>query len=169
MRRIILIGLGCTLLISSTSLAGDFKAGSEPDGFRGISWGVEITKLSGFKLIRREEQFGGLDIYTRQGEKLTAWGVPVAAIEYIFRQGKFFRGNILTAGIGEYQNLRRAVFSEFGVGELSPGIDPGVTQFTWQGKITSMELQIETVTASGSLLISSRQIEDRMLDDEALQ
>jgi hypothetical protein len=169
MRRLILTGLGCILLISSTSLAGDFKVGSEPDGFRGISWGAEITKLSGFKLIRREEQFGGLDIYSRKGDKLDAWGVPVGAIEYFFRKGKFFRGNVLTAGIGDYRNLRKAVFTEFGVGELSPQVAPGVTQFIWEGKITLMILQIEASSASGSLLISSREMEDRMLEEgEAL-
>jgi len=170
MRRIILTGLvGCILLIGSTSLAGDFKAGSEPDGFRGVSWGTEIAKLSGFKLIRREEQFGGLDIYSREGDKMEAWSAPVSVIEYFFRKGKFFRGNILTAGIGEYRNLRKAVFAEFGVGELGPQVGPGVTQFIWDGKITSMVLQLETSSVSGSLLVSSREMEDRMMEDEALQ
>ena len=161
MRRIILTGLvGCILLISSTSFAGDFKPGSEPDGFRGIAWGTGITTLSGFKLIRREEQVGGIDIYSREGDKLEAWSVPVGVIEYFFRKGKLFRGNILTAGIGEYRNLREVVFAEFGVGELSPQVGPGVTEFIWQGKITSMVLQLEAATASGSLLISSREMEE---------
>jgi hypothetical protein len=166
MRRIILIGLGFILVIGSSVFAGDYKPGSEPDGFRGVAWGTEIAKLSGFKLIRREEQFGGLDIYSRQGDKMDAWSAPVGVIEYFFRQGKFFRGNILTAGIGEYRNLRKAVFTEFGVGELSSQVGPGISQFTWTGKITSMILQIEASSASGSLLISSREMEDRMLEEE---
>jgi hypothetical protein len=165
-RRIILVGLGVIVLISPAAYAGDFKPGSEPTGFRGISWGTEIGTLSGFKLIRQEDRFGGLDVYSREGDKLEAWSAPVGVIEYFFRKGKFFRGNILTAGIGEYRKLRQAVFAEFGVGELNPQFGSGVNQFTWTGKISSMILQIETEIASGSLLVSSREMEDRMMEEE---
>ena len=168
MRRIIVTCLGCILLISPFAFSGDFKPGSEPDGFRGIVWSTEIASLSGFKMIRREDRFGGLDIYSREGDKLEAWGVSVGAIEYFFRKGKFFRGNILTTGIESYRNLRNAVFNQFGVGDLNPQNAPGVTQFSWRGKITSMNLQIEAATASGSFMISSREIEDRIMAAEAL-
>jgi len=166
MKSIILVVLGVIVVISPAAYTGDFKPGSEPDGFRGISWGAEIGTLPGFKLIRREERFGGLDVYSREGDKMEAWGVAVGVIEYFFRKGKFFRGNILTAGIDQYRNLRHAIFTEFGVGELNPQPGTGVNIFSWTGKITSMILQVEKATASGSLLVSSREMEDRMLAEE---
>ena len=166
MKRIILVVLGVVVLFIPAAYTGDFKPGSDPTGFRGISWGAEIGTLSGFKLIRHEARFGGLNVYSREGDKLEAWSAPVGVIEYFFLKGKFFRGNILTAGIGEYRKLRQAVFAEFGVGELNPQIGSGVNQFTWSGKISSMILQIETATTSGSLLVSSREMEDRMMAEE---
>ena len=165
MNRVVISIFGIFLLLSSSVLAGDFEPGSEPEGFRGIEWGTEIGSLSGLTLLRREPRFGGLDVYSREGEKLSAWGAPVGAIEYFFRKEKFFRGSVLTTGVEDYQNFRKAVFEKYGVGDLQPQAAPGVTQFSWQGTITSVILQFEAATESGSLLITSRKIEDRIMEE----
>ncbi|MEA1926561.1 MAG: hypothetical protein U9N73_00015 [Candidatus Auribacterota bacterium] len=163
MRKLLLIGLGCVLLFSSAVSAGEFKSGLEPTGFRGITWGTKIADLAGFKLKRMEDRFGGLDVYSREGEKAEVWGVPVAAILYFSWKGKFFRVSILVAGLKSYQNFRDVVFKRFGVGELQPAPAPGVTEFQWKGKITTMILRYEAAAESGSLIISSRKLEDRLL------
>ena len=167
MRKILLIGLGCILLISS-ALAGNFESGTEEAGFQGIPWGTEIAKLPGFKLKRREDRFGGLDVYSREGEKMEVWGSPVGAILYFSWKGKFFRASILVAGLKKYQNFRDVVFKRFGVGELQPAPAPGVSEFKWDGKVTTMILKFEAGTGGGSLIISSRKLEDRLLA-EALE
>jgi len=164
MRRILLTGFGIYLLLNFSALTGDFEPGTEPSGFKEIDWGTEIATLSGMTLLRREPRFGGLDVYSREGEKLLAWGAPVAAIEYFFRKGKFFRGSVLTTSVEDYQDLRKAVFEKYGVGELQSQPAPGVTQFSWRGRITSMILQFEAPSGSGSLLITSRKIEDRIME-----
>ena len=122
MNRVVISIFGIFLLLSSSVLAGDFEPGSEPEGFRGIVWGTEIGDLSGFTLIRREPRFGGMDVYSREGEKLSAWGAPVGAIEYFFRKGKFYRGSVLTASTERYQALQKGSLREVrGGGSPAPG------------------------------------------------
>ncbi|MFH1039016.1 MAG: hypothetical protein V1789_10165 [PVC group bacterium] len=165
MKKIVLTGIAGLMLVGGFSSAGDFKPGSEPDGFRGISWGTEIGELTGLNLLRREPDHGGVDVYARTGETMVVGSAPAAAVEYFFWRGLFYRGAVLTAGAEDYQQLQQAVFAEYGVGEIDPAPVPGATSFSWEGDITSMRLQYQEASRSGSLVLASQKIWLRMQQD----
>ena len=165
MYKILLTGLACFLLLGSDSPAGDFRAGSEPDGFRGISWGTKISDLNGLSLLRREPGYGEVDVYSRAGESVVMGTVAAAAVEYFFWRGIFYRGSVLTATAEDYSKLREAVFARYGVGELDPSPLPGTTSFSWEGDVTAMRLQYQEAARSGSLVLTSQKIWLRMQQD----
>ncbi len=118
MKKLWLIGLGVGLLTTglwgNISFAGNFKSGSEPDGFRGIKWGTDISTIQGMKDTGKgysahpDEKY-----YTREGDKLETGGAKLKKIQYSFYKGKFFE---VTIWIEEknLQQFRNIIKERFG-------------------------------------------------------
>ena len=104
------------MLFSSICFAaeGEFKSGSEPDGFGGIKWGTDIKTLRSMKYVKTEPDYGGVDRYTRKGDDLHIGGAKLEKIEYRFWRGKFFGVSVWTKGPANWYGLKDVCFKKFG-------------------------------------------------------
>ncbi len=112
--------------------SGMFRAGSEPDGFRGIRWGTDIRDVSGMQLYPGERA-DRYDIYTRENGIEELAGIEVMDIYYGFWDNKFWEAVIVVQGRARFNALRDYVFRLYGEGA-------GVEPYFWNGDMTLMEL-----------------------------
>src|SRR5665647_3361267 len=75
---------------SYSFLLNDFKLGSEPDGFRGIKWGQDISTLKDMIFIKDTYQIDdSMKEYKRNGDLLRIGTAQIDNMEYHFWNGKF--------------------------------------------------------------------------------
>jgi hypothetical protein len=145
MRKVGIVVIFISLFLMS-SLAfckglGGFRSGSEPNGFRDIKWGTDISTLKNIlKYIRSEEK--DVRIYVRNKDELKIGKAQVKKIEYKFWTGFgkygaepeiFYAVYIETEGKENWKNFKEAAFDLFGKGE-----DLGNESYGWRGEKTSI-------------------------------
>ena len=64
--------ISCAFLVGGSVCAQiiGFKPDSEPDGFRGIKWGQDISTVNGLVYVATDPSHGGEDYYIREGDEL---------------------------------------------------------------------------------------------------
>jgi hypothetical protein len=91
---------------------------NEPDGFRGVAWGTEYSRLTGFSpdgvYAQRLEEFarkGGprfltfpMVSYSNRDDKLEFSDIPVTGISYAF-----FNGKLISATINFFDNTNSPI------------------------------------------------------------
>ncbi|MDH4099536.1 MAG: hypothetical protein OEV28_03045 [Nitrospirota bacterium] len=105
--RVFLVAIGLVLLAAAGSAAFD----NEPDGFRGVKWGAELSSLSGFRKVLGA---GDTVFYAREGEKESIGDASVASIRYLFYKGQLRQAWIMAEGAGNFAALQSALFKAFG-------------------------------------------------------
>ena len=189
MKKVTLSTLVLTiLLMSGFAFAQTFNPGREPDGFRGIRWGTDISTLSGMEHYRTSE-IGGtlpvdlwdldrgaliekidLEIYLKTGDELRIGGAELEKIEYGFWRGKFCEITVTTRGPENWVSLREAVFEEFGKGTLSRFNPPlgGIEEFDWYfwvGKTAEMELIYRSSSRIGKFWMGSALLREQLFEE----
>ena len=152
-----LASLFCILLIYGFALAqkepdlNNFKPGSEPDGFRDIKWGTDISTLKDM-ILKEEDPNGLLKIYRRKGDILEIGAAKLKSIGYCFWQGKLIEVLIQTEDFSG-ENLKNACFEKFGQGAK---MSRHPEDYRWDGKMALIVLSISA--NKGVLLIQSQEI-----------
>ena len=103
------------LLLSSLGIAsspGEFKPGSEPDGFRDIKWGTDISNFSEMQLLK--DWGAGRKSYKRLEDNLEFGTVALIRVTYSFWQGKFYKVQVETVGSSNYLALEKFINKKFG-------------------------------------------------------
>jgi len=77
--------------------AAEFKLGSEPDGFRGIKWGTEISTLKDMVFVMAIDK--DVKRYERKRDELKMGKAKLDYIQYEFRKGKFYLVEMAFQGI----------------------------------------------------------------------
>lgn len=102
---------------------GGTWAAEDPDGFRGINWGTDISVIKGMrKDITYENGSVG---YHRRGEHLAIGTAELKHVEYLFYRDRFFKTKVdapfeFTRAYdksypgGNFLAMRRACFTQFG-------------------------------------------------------
>jgi hypothetical protein len=150
------------------------KSPSDPDGFRGIKWGTEITTLKDMEKVKEDKSSDGdLVWYTRKGDTLAIGKAKLENISYSFWVGNFESVWIDFEGDENFETLKKELFERFGKvlesGELmkkmdrEAGRDPGTIRHTeelyaWWGKDTEMTLSYSRDRHKGTLTINSKKI-----------
>lgn len=162
MKRILFFVL-VFLAIGNSAFAypGNFKPGSEPDGFRGIKWGTELSTLSGMEYLRTDPSYGGIPFYTKEKDDLTIGGAKLETVEYGFWQGKLYIVIINTKGSVNWSGLEDATFEKFGEGFQS---NKYIENFFWSGKITTITLKYNEISKTGYLWMGSAEITKQVRD-----
>ncbi len=147
-----LIILFMALPIAALGGSDAFKPGSEPDGFRGIKWGTDISTLKGMEFIKGN----GLEkYYQKREDKLTIGASHLSEITYGFRDGKFETVIIHTKGYINYGYLKDDCFEKFGKGWSKEADEKLDTQsFAWFGDTTWVKLKYEKDKDEGVLMFS---------------
>jgi len=156
MKKIWLMGLTILVIGLCGNLnSAEFKPGSEPDGFRGIKWGTDISTLSDMKYERTDPSYGGIKVYTRKNDVLHLGGAKLEIIKYGFWKGKFCDVFLITKGSVNWYGLKGAVFEKFGRGYQS---NEYIEYYIWGGDITGMSLKYNEISKEGKLFMSSKEI-----------
>jgi hypothetical protein len=172
------------ILVAGFALAQHFKPGSEPDGFRGMTWGTDLSALAGMKFLNSRDIGGTLpenawdyergalkkqikvDMYERPGDELRLYGAKVEAIRYGFWKGKFCELTVIARGQDNWKTLKDGIFGQFGEGITAalPPVKLGDEQpdwHNWIGEIAEMELIHIPVSQVSKFWIGSTSLRDQ--------
>ena len=102
-------------LIGCSASTRSSKSPSEPDGFRGIKWGTEITTLKDMEKVK-EDKSSDSDLvwYTRKGDTLAIGKAKLENISYSFWVGNFESVWIDFEGDENFETLKKELFERFG-------------------------------------------------------
>ncbi len=153
----ILIVFLCILFMGSIApgqLVGqeeaEFKAGSEPDGFRGIKWGADISTLKDMVFVMTIDQ--NAKRYERKGDELRIGKAKLDYIQYEFRNGKFYLVEMWFEGIENFNYIKETIFEKYGRGRI---MSEKTESYLWEGEKTEM-IMIFDVDIGGGITISSK-------------
>lgn len=152
------------------------KSPSEPDGFRSIKWGTEITTLKDMEKAEQDKSFkSDLVWYTRKGDTLAIGKAKLENISYSFWMGNFESVWIDFEGDENFETLKKELFERFGsvleskelmkktdkrVGEEPSTIGHAEQFYAWWGKKTEMTLSYSKGRHKGILYINSKMISE---------
>ena len=157
-KKIWLIGLAILTIgvWSNISFAGgEFKPGSEPDGFRGNKWGMDISILKDMKYFGTNPSCGEIKEYTKKNDNLRFVGAKLKRIEYGFWGGKFYSVGGNTNGSVNWSRLKDAIFEKFGRGSQP---NECIEYYNWFGSITKILLGYDKVSEEGFFYMFSTEI-----------
>ena len=114
---------------------GNFKPGSEPDGFRGLRWGTPISLLDQMVQVWEE---GDLKYYEREGDVLEIGGAKLHKIIYVFWNDRFLEARALILKnydpsldeLCNFNMIKEICFNKFGE-KKKPMF--GREQYSWLG------------------------------------
>jgi len=152
------------------------KSPSEPDGFRSIKWGAEITTLKDMEKADQDKSSkSDLVWYTRKGDTLAIGKAKLENISYSFWMGNFESVWIDFEGDENFETLKKELFERFGkvleseelmkkmdkrVGEEPSTIGHAEQFYAWWGKKTEMTLSYSKGRHKGILYINSKMISE---------
>ncbi|MGO8761721.1 MAG: hypothetical protein ACLP2P_06155 [Desulfobaccales bacterium] len=133
-----------------------FKPGTEPDGFRGITWQKDSASLDPLHTMEVISVVGPFIYYKKNKEDLHLVTVPLDDIIYEFWNGKFSGVIIRVKGSDQFQVLKDYVFARFGPGQRSKVLEQlNVQDFYYNGIKTRMYLKYSEIDRTGELSLYS--------------
>jgi hypothetical protein len=147
---------------ASSQSFDSFKPLSEPDGFRGIKWGTDISSLNDIVLERTQPN--NIKVYKRMGDELRIGKARLEQIQYRFWMNKFYQVLILLRGAENWNYFKEAIFETFGkptslaeMGKMLGAKETGETgeTYCWNGRNTTMGINYGKNDQLGSLLMES--------------
>jgi len=169
---VIIIGILLCLFIGVAAQAGDiatqegkFKPGSEPNGFRGIEWGTDISTLKGMKHLytRRSPP---IVVYERSSDELKLGSAILGGISYGFWHNKFGRVHAFTRYKTNFIKLINVAVEKFGEGYQET--DGVVYYLRWYGPKTRITLKYHNYTGDCQISLFSRKV-DKEIENWEIQ
>ena len=179
MEKVKILAIVFTLfLIGCFASARPSKPRSDPDGFRGIKWGTEISTLKGMEKAEQDKSSNSVLVwYTRRGDPLAIGKARLENIFYSFWMGNFKSVWIDFRGDENFEALKKELFEQFGKVheseelmrrmDRSEGREPSTIRhaeefYAWWGKKSEMTLSYSRDRHKGTLSIdSTRMSEER--------
>ena len=167
-RKAVMLGVmiaGAVILWSTVTLPAQdkmfsydysFKPGTEPDGFRGITWQTDSATLDPLHTMEVISIVGPFIYYKKNKEDLHLVTVKLDDIIYEFWNGKFSGVIIRVRGDNQFQILKDYVFARFGPGQRSKVLEQlNVQDFYYNGIKTRMYLKYSDIDRTGELSLYS--------------
>ena len=138
--------------------------GLEPNGFRDVKWGTDISTLKDMTLVISIDN--DVKRYQRKNDVLKIDGAKLDYIHYEFWKGIFYLVDIGFQGVENSDNLRKALFAKFGKGQRMSGEgDTLLESYRWEGENTTV-IMIYGSNTGGGLTISSTEITNQKAKEE---
>ena len=161
------VGIVSTVIVvifcAGFAIAQHVYPASEPDGFREILWGTDLSTLAGMKFVTSRDIGGSfpesvwdfergalkkqikVDIYEKLEDDTPLYGAVVETIRYGFWKKKFCEVTVIVRGHDNLKTFNDGVFDRFGKGTTAalPSVKLGDEQpdwHYWMGRISEMEL-----------------------------
>ena len=163
-------------LIGCFASARPSKPRSEPDGFRGVRWGTEISTLKDMEKVEQHKSSNNdLVWYTRKGDILAIGKAKLENIFYSFWMGNFESVWIDFKGDENFETLKKELFELYGKVleseelmkkmDKKSGREPSTIGhaeefYAWKGKNAEMSLSYSKDRHKGTLYINSRMISE---------
>jgi len=177
--KILTVVFGIILIGCFTSTRPS-KLRSEPDGFRGVKWGTEISTLKDLEKVKQDKSSDSdLVWYIRKEDTLAIGEAKLENIFYSFWLGNFESVWIDFKGEDNFEAIKKELVEQFGkplssegimkkMGErtgreLSPTERAGIF-YAWWGKNTEMWLSFSEDLHKGTLTINSVRIREERKD-----
>jgi len=125
---------------------------NEPNGFRGIDWGTDISQLPDFSYLFDEED--GRKIYHRKGDEMVIGAAKLSSIGYFFWEGKLHSVAVSVSGYNNWVALKDACFAKYG-----EGIRITDDKFMWIGTKSGINLKYNVGSEMGYLYMTSIEID----------
>jgi len=163
-------------LIGCFACTRSSKLRSDPDGFRDIKWGTEISTLRDMEKVGQDVSSNSdLVWYTRKGDPLTIGKARLENIFYSFWMGDFEGVWIGLRGDENFEALKKELFERFGkvlesaelmkkmdseAGREPATIRHGEEFYAWWGKNIEMTLSYSRDRHKGTLNMTSKRISE---------
>jgi uncharacterized protein YdeI (BOF family) len=151
MKKLLLLFLSMLflpLIFQNNTDAKNFS--NEPDGFRGIKWETNVSKVKGLQNKDTVYSYGDIT-YTRKNDKFEVAGAKVEKIRYLFTNGKFTGVSIEFKDNDNFNSIKEGFFKEYG----SPNHFNNTTaiheEYMWKGKKTLIRLFYLKSHGNGSI------------------
>lgn len=164
----VIICVALSVLIGNLAYAqpGVFKPGSEPDGFRGIKWGQDISTVKGLIYAYADPSLSELDFYIRAGDEKKMGPAELEGIYYGFWRDKFYSVELFTKGWVNWINLKTVFFEKFGEGkEVDASLLEGFSEalgatelYVWGGAKAWILIDYRKDSEIGEFCIASMEI-----------
>lgn len=129
-------------------IKSDFRTDSEPAGFRGITWMMNLSTLSVMQRLPSDSKT--FKLYERIGEKKKIGEANIQHIHYWTLHDKFAKVEILFNGQENWDLLKKIVFERFGPGRKSTDKE---NYYDWCGKRVTMILYFDAKFHKGGMEI----------------
>jgi len=147
-KRLVTAIILLAVAILAPSLTFAFR--NEPDGFRGIKWGTEITQLPDLVI---DKGAGDLKWYRRKSDKLEIGDANVDYIVYGFYKNEFLSVLIGYKGFRNFTELKSILFHQYGEGRK---LGQSLEQYWWLGSNVSIKLEFGEVSEVGQIWYNYR-------------
>ncbi len=155
-KKIILFCLIIISFLNPIEVFGQkFKPNSEPDGFRGIKWGADISTLEDMEYLCTDPSYGGVKIYKRKTDVLKIGRAQIKKIFYQTWNGQLCSVHLLTLGFTNWAGLRDVCFEKFGK-PFQP--NKYINRYLWWGIKTEILLEYDEINKVGELWMGSKEI-----------
>ena len=154
--KILIVFLGILFVgsIAPGQLVGqegaEFKPDSEPDEFRGIKWGADISTLKDMVFVMTIDK--NSKRYERKGDELKMGKAKLDYIQYEFRKGKFYLVEMWFQGIENFNHVKETMFEKYGKGQI---MSEKTESYFWEGEKTDM-IMVYDADIGGGITISSK-------------
>jgi len=177
-RKVKILSILFSLFLTGCAIPSRFSKPPrlDPEGFRDIKWGTEVSALKDMEEVEKDKSSGrDLVWYRRKGDTLAIGEAKVEDIFYSFWMGDFESVWIDFEGDGNLEALRKELFERFGKARESEGSmkkmgNRGETEpspkehagglYAWWGENTEIWLSYSKDHHRGTLTMNSRKISE---------
>ena len=168
MRKVWILSILFTLvLIGCSGSVQSLKSHPDPDGFKNIRWGTDISTITDMEKVKLDNPSNKNVVwYARKGEILTLGKAEIESIFYSFWMGSFEGVWIDFEGGENLEALKKELFKAYGKvpdsGELKDKRGMQIEQadefYSWKGENTEVFLFYSKIRHKGNLTLNSRKI-----------
>jgi hypothetical protein len=134
-RKSEIFGLCLAVFLMCTFLGCGTPSAREPDNFRTIKWGMEISSVSGLNQIAGE---GSVALYEKGDDPLQMEEVRLDQVIYGFYKGRFYMGMVYFPAVG-FKRIEETLTKQLGK-PAQPDNTP--SKLIWDGDNVSVLLSL---------------------------
>lgn len=142
-----------SLIFSVIALFFVFAGMAHAAGFRDLSWGENLSNITGMKHIGTDFGYGGgIELYVRPKDVLKLGEAKLDIIVYKFWKNKLFGVSIMVTNLENYEALRDETQKKIGKGLK---YNPLMESYMWLDPPTRMHLEFNETADKGRLAMYS--------------
>ena len=148
------------LIISVCVSMPAFAFQNEPDGFRGIKWGTDISQLNDMVFDSGD---GDVKYYSRKADKMKIGDTDIEQIGYGFYKNRFYTVKIRFSGFSNFTRLKASLLDQYGSGDKPFS---RLEDYSWVGSTVSIVMNFDETFDKGKLFFFFKPISEEKKADE---